>query len=68
MRDYPFLGPIAVASSVPIPRQAHSTADTGLALFQGYNICSNGQLPTVQQGGLDEPWQQRHKQDKGIGV
>lgn len=47
VRDYPFMGSATVTSGVAIPCQAYTTADTGLALFQSYLICTYGQLPAV---------------------
>ena len=68
MRDHTLLGSATVPAGIAVPHQANPATDQKLPFLQSYTICSFGKLFAVQQGGLDEPWQQRHKQDKGPGL
>ena len=48
MRDHPLLGPATVTPGVPVPCQTYPATDTGLSLFKGYTLRSDGQLPAIQ--------------------
>lgn len=52
------MGPATLSTSVTIPGQADTTADSNLSFLQGHTVCPSSKLLTVQQGGLNEPWQQ----------
>lgn len=46
------MGPITVTSSVTISSQAYTTANSRVALLEGYVVCSDGQLLAIQQGSF----------------
>lgn len=68
MRDHSLLGPATLPASITVPHQANPATNQKLPFLQSYTVCLNGKLSAVQQGSLDVPWQQRHKQNKSTGL
>ena len=57
MRNHPVVGSTSIPTSLTIPHQAYSTADTVLVLLSRYTICINSKLFTVPEGGPDKSWE-----------
>ena len=57
MRNHPVVGSASIPTSLTIPHQAYSTADTVLVLLSRYTICINSKLFTVPEGRPDKSWE-----------
>lgn len=57
MRNHPVMGSASIPTSLTIPRQAYSAADTVLALLSRYAVRINSKLFTVPEGGPDKSWE-----------
>jgi hypothetical protein len=51
------MGSASIPTSLTIPRQAYSAADTVLALLSRYAVRINSKLFTVPEGGPDKSWE-----------
>lgn len=61
MRNHPDLGPIALATNIPILGQAYSAEDSNVAFLPGYTLCADNELSPVLEGGPFESRQQRRE-------